>query len=241
MSSRQHEPAPGAASCPSTTTDPGPLFVTELLRREGLAEEPPPAARPTGTYQLLAVVAGLILLCAAAAASAAALSGPRTERAAPNRPGAHAIAGAEALRPDLINASIEFPPLATPPPSTGAPDPASTVDQDPAGGVRDRGTDPILRTAATFYETVVANPRQAFGLLDQQMRGSGYKEFQQAWAGVERVGVDRIRRDGPDGALVTASLERRDGSVLHTVSRLVIIPDAQPQITDARLLAAARS
>lgn len=232
---------------------------------------------------MFVVVAGFVLLGAAVTASTAALSGPRTERAAPNRPVTHTIAGAEALRPDLINASVEFPPLAAPPPatdprgqgparvdasqaaqtpendlqsepgvdpdrgdpqppSTGALGPPITADQDPVGGALDLGReDPILSTATAFYGTVVADPRQAFSLLDQQMRGSGYEEFRQAWAGVERVGVDHIRRDGPNAVLVTASLERKDGSVLHTLQRLVITPGVQPQITGARLLSAARS
>lgn len=230
------------------------MFTTDLLRREGQADEQAASAPPVGMYAVVAVVAGFVVLCAAVTASTAALSGPRTERAAPDRPAKSAIAGAEVLRPDLINASVEFPPLAAPQPATGGSGTASAaqnstgsegISRSKSGADPNRGDpqDPVLSTVNAFYETVTIDPRQAFGLLDQPMQGSGYQEFRQAWVGVERVRVrvDHIRRDGPNAALVTTSLQGRDGSVLHTLQRLVINPGTQPQITDARLFSVSRS
>lgn len=266
---RHHEPALVPTTRPSDTTDTGQMFVTDLLRREGREEEPPPSpARPSRMYSLVAVLACLALLFGAVIASAAALSGPRTERAAPSSPVPSSIAGAEAMRPDLIKASVDFAPSPAPdtadpaatapaqtlpstttraqpapaadrtvpgrddlqPPPTAAPEPPTNLDEDP-----------ILGIVAGFYGDVAATPQQAFGLLDPQMRGSGYNDFRKGWADVERVTVDDIRHDGPNAVLVTASLERSDGSVLRTVQRVLVTLGAQPRITDARLLSASRS
>lgn len=266
---RHHEPALVPTTRPSDTTDTGQMFVTDLLRREGREEEPPPPpARPSRMHSLVAVLACLALLFGAVIASAAALSGPRTERAAPSSPVPSSIAGAEAMRPDLIKAQVDFAPQPAPdtgdpaaappaqtlpstttpaqpapaasrtvpgrddlqPPRTAAPEPPTTLDEDP-----------ILDTVAAFYENVTATPQQAFGLLDPQLRGSGYLDFRKGWADVERVTVDDIRHDGPNAVLVTASLERSDGSVLRTVQRMLVTLGAQPRITDARLLSASRS
>ncbi|MGH3993582.1 MAG: hypothetical protein ACRDSN_14115, partial [Pseudonocardiaceae bacterium] len=264
-SGHRQDPVLFPTAPPSDTTDTGQMFVTELLRREGRVEEQPPPPRPTGMYRLVAIVAGFVLLFGAVTASTVALSAPRTERATPSSTIPSAIAGAEALHPDLINKSVGSPPPAAPqptavssqepasstatpnvpttdepaqpapepsrtalvqgdlqPPSTAAPEPPTTLDEDPPRGILDPDLDPVLRTVTTFYETVVVAPQQAFGLLDPQMQGSGYQDFRTAWAGVERVTVDQIRRDGPNAVLVTASLERTDGSVLHTLERVLV-------------------
>ena len=91
---------------PWETPDTGPIFVTGLLRREGLVdEEPPTPGRAPRMYRAVAVLAGFVLLCAAVTASTAALSGPRAQRAVPSTVAAGAITGAQALRPDLIGGS----------------------------------------------------------------------------------------------------------------------------------------
>lgn len=127
------------------------------------------------------------------------------------------------------------------PPPTAAPEPPTAIDEDPPRGALEPELDPILDTVRTFFLTVAATPQQAFDLLDPQMRGSGYQDFRDAWAGVEQVTVDKIRRDGPNAVLVTASLERTDGSVLHTLQRVLVTSGAPPRITDAQLLSASRS
>ncbi|HEU0087289.1 MAG TPA: hypothetical protein VFQ77_06530 [Pseudonocardiaceae bacterium] len=228
------------------------MFVTELLRREGRAGEQALPARPTGMYRAVAAVAGFVLLCGATLAGAAVLSGPRTPRPVPSGTVLAAIAGAEVLRPDLLNTSITFPSPAAPrsaagadgrPPGSGGrpptttPEPPTNLDENPPR----RMLDPILSTVTAFYDIVTVSPRQAFGLLDPQMQGSSYHEFRNAWSEVERVTVGQIRPDGPTTVLVAASLERKDGSVLHTLQRVEVIPGAQPRITDARLLSASRS
>lgn len=268
------EQAPIPAPRASEVTDTGQLFVTELLRREGrVDDEGPLPARPSWICRLVAALACFALLFGAVVASTAALSGPRTERAAPSSPVPASIEGARAMRPDLINASVAFPPL--PAPATGAPPtgdaaPAPPVTETeaaplppptartvpdsappkqavapppPAPDNRPTGSEgnPVLATVRAFYQQVAVSPRQAFALLDPQMRGSGYKEFRSGWTGVERVTLNNIRLDGPNAALVTVSLERSDGTVLHTLQRVQVTPGAEPRITDARLLSASRS
>lgn len=275
---RHHEPALLPTPSPSSTSDWGQTFVTELLRREGRDDETPPTppapVRTPGMYRLFAVLCGLALLIGAIAASTAALSGPRVQRAVPSS-AAMSFAGAQALRPDLIGESIRLPPVAVPAPRAGAegqdpaaprssatagPQPAPGADraephQDgrqssraapppsttPSGDVVHPPLGPILGTVQSFFQSVATEPRQAFGLLGPEMQGPGWPEFRDSWADVERVTVDEIHPDGPDAVLVTASLERKDGKVLHTVQRVLVIPGAQPRITDARLLSASRS
>ena len=272
---RHHEPALLPTPSRSPTGDTGQMFVTELLRREGYGEEPPPTpARAPKMYRLFAALCGLALLIGAIAASTAALSGPRVQRVVPSSAAA-SFAGAQALRPDLIGESVRLPPVATPAQQAGAdardpaapragttagpqPQPASgrtepgradrqpsraspSPSPTPSGKVADPQLGPILGTVQSFFQSVATAPRQAFGLLGPQMQGPGWPEFRDAWADVERVTVDEIHPDGPDAVLVTASLERKDGNVLHTVQRVQVIPGAQPRITDARLLSASRS
>ncbi|HEY2765622.1 MAG TPA: hypothetical protein VGJ13_16660 [Pseudonocardiaceae bacterium] len=275
---RHPEPALLPIPSPSSTSDTGQMFVTELLRREGQDDEPsptPPApARAPELYRLFAVLCGLALLIGAIAASTAALSGPRAQRAVPSSAAA-SFAGAQALRPDLIGESVRLPPLATPSPRAGAdgqdpaaprsgataepqPEPgagrndpgrddrqpsraAPSPSPTPSGDVVDPQLGSTLGTVQSFFQSVATSPRQAFGLLGPQMQGPGWPEFRDAWADVERVIVDEIHPDGPDAVLVTASLERKDGKVLHTMQRVLVIPGAQPRITDARLLSASRS
>ncbi|MGH3797600.1 MAG: hypothetical protein ACRDSP_22245 [Pseudonocardiaceae bacterium] len=285
---RNHESAPIPTPSPSAGTETGQMFVTDLLRREGRTEEPPPSppARPSVMYRVLAVVIGLVLLSGAVAASTAALSGPRTERAAPRSTVPASFTGPQALRPDLINASVKLPPPAhrpraetagrppaaprddtaatqsstaalpraepgpartapgrddPQPPRSAAPQPGAETGQDPSRDVLDPNLGPILGTVTAFFDSVAVAPRQAFDLLGPQMQGPGWPEFRDGWAGVEQVTVDEIHPDGPNAVLVTTSLRRKDGSVLHTVQRVLVIPGAQPRITDARLLSASRS
>lgn len=254
--------------------DADQMFVTELLRREGREEEPSPPARPSGISRLVAVLACGALVLGAVTASMAALSGPRTERVAPTSHGQASIVGAEALRPDLINASVEFPPQPAPaapaptparaaehrtptelsadarparspptgrtlpaPPPTPGPQPRAPAEEHPTGPQHNA----ILGTVATFYRNVAITPQLAFDLLDPQMRGSGYQDFRNGWADVERVTVDDMRLDGPNAVLVTATLTCSDGTVLRTLQRVLVTPGAEPRITDARLLSASRS
>lgn len=138
----------GQPAADSSVTDTGQqMFVTELLRREGRVDEPSPPTRPSRIFWLVAVLACLALVLGAVTASMAALSGPRTERTAPTSPVPASIVGAEALRPDLINASVEFParpapatsdqaaasPAATPTPTETPPD-SGPAQQQPSTG-----------------------------------------------------------------------------------------------------------
>jgi len=135
--------------------------------------------------------------------------------------------------------------LATPdssdPPPTGQAEPRRNLEEDPDSGGLNSALGPILGTVTTFYETAPGAPRQAFDLLDPQMRGTGYDEFRQAWAGVRRAIVEDIRLDGPNTALVIVRLERDDGTTLRTLQRVLVTPGAQPRIADAQLLSASRS
>lgn len=258
----------------SDLTDTGQLYVTELLRREGRGDEPALPARPSWVYRLVAALSCFALLFGAVLASTAALSGPRTERAAPSNPAPASIAGAEALRADLIDASVGLPPAPAPgagaatttgptlaqhsgepgeppvpaersmpnrgdrPPRT---QPAPAPPPVPHGPPPGSAGDPVLDTVSAFYRNVAISPRRAFALLDKPMRGAGYQEFRTGWTDVERVSVDSIRSDGPNAALVTVSLTRTDGTVLHTMQRVLVTPGTTPRIADARLLSASRS
>ncbi|MGH4025490.1 MAG: hypothetical protein ACRDRV_13025 [Pseudonocardiaceae bacterium] len=279
---RPDKPVPGPTPQPpdiTGITDTGQMFVIELLRREGRGDEPASPARPSRLFRLVAALACMALVLGAVTASMAALSGPRTERVSPTSPAPASIVGAEALRPDLINASVQFPPQPGPatgdqaatgpgatrrpteiPPGngparqplpTGRTLPAPAGPPPPAAGQQSSApTEPraadsepntILGTVAAFYQNVAVTPQLAFGLLDPQMRGSGYQDFRNGWADVERVTVDNMRLDGPNAVLVTASLTRSDGTVLRTLQRVLVTPGTEPRITDARLLSASRS
>lgn len=285
--SPQESPSASAPGCPDLPPDSAPdaapdsdgtsqLYVTELLRREGRGDEPLLPARPSWVYRLVAALACFALLFGAVLASTVALSGPRTERAVPSSPVPASISGAEALRADLIDASVGLP---APPPASGSGEPAAaSPGGQPATGQpaeqpvpaersvsnRDEqppparaappppppaphrqssepAVDPVLDTVSAFYQNVAVSPRQAFALLDTSMRGAGYQEFRTGWTDVEQVTVDSIRSDGPNAALVTVSLTRTDGTVLHTMQRVLVTPGDTPRITDARLLSASRS
>lgn len=127
------------------------------------------------------------------------------------------------------------------PPPTGRAEPLDNLDEDPDSGELNSALGPILGTVTTFYETAPRAPRQAFDLLDPQLRGTGYDEFRQAWAGVRRAIVEDIRQDSPHAALVIVRLERDDGTRLRTLQRVLVTPGVQPRIADAQLLSASRS
>lgn len=275
--------------------EPGPVSVADLVAKCQGDDESPLPSRPTRMYRAIAVLAGFVLLCGAVAASTAALSGPRAERAVPGS-ATGSITGADALYPDLINASVGPPPLApapppaddgdqdpapggdvptrpapadtpqspprqdstapddlptadadpaTPnprdPPATGVPEPPGSTGEDRNSGVLNSAQSPILHTVELFYETAPRAPRQAFDLLDPQMRGAGYEEFQQAWAGVREAEVEDIRPDGPDAALVIVRLDRDDGTMLHTLQHVRVTPGEPPRIVEVTLLSASRS
>lgn len=266
---------------PAGQPDTDQMFVTELLRREGREgqeDDPGPPARPNGVVRLVAVLASAALVLGAGTASMAALSGPRAERVTPTGNAQASIMGAEALRPDLISASVTFPaqpgagpgdpataaaparrppaevaadsgPVQPPPVGRTLPAPAGpplpAPGQQPPGpagpGPAGSGHNSILSTVGTFYRNVAITPQLAFDLLGPQMRGSGYQDFRNGWADVERVTVDDMRLDGPNAVLVTASLTCSDGTVLRTLQRVLVTPGSEPRITDARLLSASRS
>lgn len=268
--------------------DASPMCVTELLRREGHAEEEPllPCGRPLRMYRVVAVLAGFVLLCAAATGATTALSGPRAERTVPGAGTVQAISGAEALRPDLISgpdpaarpsleedsgdgrgeggASVpneddrnppnaESTPRSLPPASPAGDAPqqrSTTASRPPAEGPppdrgslddRDANSNPVLNTVTKFYQTVIAQPHEAFDLLSPSLQGSGYPEFQRAWAGVQRATVEDIHQEDPHAALVTVRLEQRDGGVLRTLQHVVVIPGGEPRIVEVVLLSASRS
>lgn len=122
-------------------------------------------------------------------------------------------------------------------------------DAEPSGG--DAGTseptsepapDGSLRTITSFYQQVVTNPADAYALLGPGMQGQGYLAFAESWSEVERVTVDSIRSDGPGAAIVVVVVERADGSVLHSVQRVVVADTSgSPRIESARLLSASTS
>lgn len=91
----------------------GRLSVAELLRREDRTDEPL-AGRSGGSYRLLALAASVALLCAGGVATTAALAGPRIERAMPEDSVLEHITGPGALRPDLINTTIDPMPAEQP-------------------------------------------------------------------------------------------------------------------------------
>lgn len=233
---------------PPDATGVDPLYVSELLRREGrAAEEPPPAVRPpvrpTRTYRLVAVVVGLVLVCGVVVASTAARSGPRVDRTAPAVV-SQAIAGPDVLRPDAIAATLHSaaPPPARRTPARGAGAPSPLPEQAGLGEALNLGQDPLrdpaLNTVMTFYQTASTAPADAFALLGDGMRGPGYESFEASWADVGDVRVDAISGAGPQAAFVTATLAQSDGGVLRTVAYVVVGPTPDRRIEDATLLAA---
>lgn len=234
-------------------------------------------------YRVVSTLAGIAVFCAAVAATITALSGPRTVRAIPGDPAATSITGADVMRPDLLDASIQLTHTAaapTPPADQGwprpvrarslpgeegtprsapqgelpAPDPGNaplppTVETEPptdpdaasSSGAHHAQQDQTLDTVISFYEMAAVSPEQAFGMLDPHMQGSSYRDFKQAWDGVVRTTVHSITPDGPNAALVRVSLERKDGSVLHTLQRVLVTPGPQARIIDAQLLSASRT
>lgn len=87
----------------------GQLPVAELLRREGRAEEAT-ASHRTRVHRMLAAAAGTILVCSIVISAAAALaSGPRLQRASPERAALEHITGPVVIRPDLINLAMTPP------------------------------------------------------------------------------------------------------------------------------------
>lgn len=215
------------------------ICVTDLLSREGRVDDQAQAGRSPGLYPVIAVLAGLLLLGGAIVSSAIALSGPQEVRVAPTI-SASAVTGADALSPEVINSSFGT----TSPAQPGADaairaHPADTIVPAPLNPAA--GKDPVLSTVLAFYQAVIVSPGNAFGMLAPSMRGPGYAEFQRSWAGVTRVNVDDIRRDGPDTAAVTVSTERSDGSMLRSMQVVRVVPGSPPQIVDARLFSASRS
>lgn len=249
--SRHYRPAPGsppahpvasakAAVDTDADTEAGQIWVGELLRRERRVEDPPPHCRSARLCRTVAFAAGIALLCGAVTASATALTGPRTDRAAPTSTAPSPVTGIAALRPDLIGATVELPPTAARPTPVAESRPAPSRS-GPSGGGPGPEQDPLLGTVSAFYENAATDPEQAFGLLDPQMRGTEYRDFEQAWQGVERVNIDDIRRNGPDTTLVAVTLERSDDRVIHTLARIRVAPGGHPRIMDATLLSASRS
>lgn len=173
------------------------------------------------------------------------VGGPATAGPRPAPAGGQAPAGA----PPGLPASGEPTPSQSDPAAPGRNDPQAAPPAapvparaaEPAPPAPGRAADPVLATVMSFYQTAAVSPQHAFGLLDPGLRGTGYLDFRNAWAGVERVTVDKIRRDGPNAVLVTATLERTDGTVLRTLQRLLVTSGAQPRITGAQLLSASRS
>jgi hypothetical protein len=147
--------------------------------------------------------------------------------------------------------STERTPRSVPPPDPAAADeiirqprPTTTTaphpDADPRDGL-DLNSNSVADIVSTFYETVTQQPREAFDLLSPQLQGTGFAEFQRAWADVKQASVEDIGQDGPHAALVSVRLEQRDGSVLRTRQRVLIIPGVAPRIAEVTLLSAARS
>lgn len=169
--------------------------------------------------------------------------GPATGVAAPpvglarGLPAPPPVSNQGAHRPPPPPATRPAPPLA--PAQPAPPLPAAPL---PAGVSKaELGGDPVLGTVVCFYREATVAPQEAFSLLAPQMRGPGFADFRAAWADVQQVSVDRIRRDGPDTAAVTVTIERTDGTVLRSLQTVRVVPGAPAQIVDARLLSAARS
>jgi hypothetical protein len=224
----------------SRGVDAQQICVTDLLSREGKADDQAQTDRSPGLYPVVAIATGLLLLCGAIVSSVVAVSSPHVVRSAPTMT-ASAVTGANALSPEVINSSFGTMSSSSAPPGPpavggGAGTAASTAALTPAPG-----KDPVLSTVLDFYQAVTVAPRDAFDMLAPSMRGPGYPAFQHSWAGVKRVSVDNIRRDGPDTAAVTVSTERADGSMLRSLQVVRVVPGSPPQIVDARLLSASRS
>lgn len=231
----------GTGNEPAGAPDPDQFDASELLRREGRGpEEAPPTQRSGRTFQVVAAVIGLVLTCVVVVASTAALSGPRTDRRTPDVV-APPLAGADAVRPDVITAALtsrappgaeRFPPPPVPrtPPQGGL---GETLDP-----VRDPVRDPVLATVTTFYQTAPTAPADAFGLLGPRMRAPGYESFEASWAGVAAVRIEAISRAGPRAAVATVTLTRVEGGALRTVARLVVGGGPELRIEDATLLSA---
>ncbi|MQA13282.1 MAG: hypothetical protein GEV09_03665 [Pseudonocardiaceae bacterium] len=99
----------------------------------------------------------------------------------------------------------------------------------------------IADTVTTFFRSVLTAPADAYALLGPEMRGSGYEDFVASWSDVEQVGVDIIRMDGPDAAIVAVTLHRADGAVLRNLQRVVVSTAGPPRIEHARLLTSSAS
>lgn len=149
-------------------------------------------------------------------------------------------------------------PTGTPPPAgrslpaggqDGAGEDPAVEDAEPPDGdvgtsepTSERAPDGLLLTVTSFYQQVVTDPADAYALLGPGMQGQGYLAFAESWREVERVTVDSIRSDGPGAAIVVVVLERADGSVLHTVQRVVVADTSgSPRIESARLLSGSAS
>lgn len=231
---------------PPDATASDQLSVPKPPRRESrAAEAPPPAVRSTRTYLAVAAVVALVLVlgCGVVIASTAALSHPRMDRTAPEVV-AQAIAGPDAVRPDVIAAALrsEAPPPARRTPARGAGGPAPLTEQAGLGNGLNLGQDtirdPVLRTVTTFYQTASTAPADAFALLGEGMRGHGYESFEASWVGVGDVRLDAIHGAGPQAALVTVTLVQSDGGVLWTVARVEVGPAPDRRVENATLLSA---
>ncbi|MGH4022783.1 MAG: hypothetical protein ACRDT0_26815 [Pseudonocardiaceae bacterium] len=231
------DPAEDTATWHEPGVDSGQLFVTELLYREGRFGAD--SGGPSRTYRLFAAAVGIVLVCGIVTA-AAALSGPRADRGVVVAADHRHITGPDVLRPALIRIAMGRP-------GAGSRPPARDERVAPAGGgglgealdpVADPVLDPVLRLVTTFYQTAPTAPIDAYHLLSADMQQPGYDAFADSWSGIEQLSVDGIRRDAPDAALVAVTLERADGTVLHTLQRVVVSGGAAPVIGDATLLSA---
>lgn len=221
---------------PQSPVDSGQLFITELLRREGrLDEPPPPAPRPARSYRPMIAAVALVLVGGVATAGIAALAASRDDRPPPAVSGSVTqLSGPDALLPDAILATIDQSGTASADAAAAgknsAPEPAGPGETlDPAAV-----TDPVTGVVTAFFQTAATAPTDAYQLLDADLRGNGMEDFARSWDGVERVRIDSITRDG---SLVRAVLrvERDDGSTLHLVHEVRVRTD---RIVEATLLSA---
>lgn len=191
----------------------------------------PPAAADTASGYVTGpeVLRPDLIATTIAEPAAAPQAAPDTPGAAlqqGTRPDAEGLAGA-ATEPARGQASV-----------APAGDQGPTVDPPAERSGTANPSDPVVRPVLAFYAAVADTPAQAFMLLTPSMQDGDFPGFARSWRSVAEATVRDVDKLDADSVLVRVTLQRDDGSRLHTTQRLSVEPGGSHRIVDAVLLSA---